>query len=122
MRRPRRRWNLKRLPPLPSAVVSAAASAGRLRRRVRLWLHFLEMTVFLHGVSQRIPPRSRAGENLQFATAIIVEPLDAPLAGCSAVFENLGWVTHSPSVPSPQLWASSPTSRHDQRACRSCRL
>jgi hypothetical protein len=44
------------------------------------------MPVLLHGVSQRIPPRSRAGENLQLATAIIVEPLDAPLAGCFVIF------------------------------------
>src|SRR6266566_4397468 len=79
------------------------------------------MPVRLHGVPECLPARRWAGENLQFATAIIVEPLDAPLAGCSAVFEDLGWFTHSPGVPSPQLWASSPTSRHDQRACRSCR-
>jgi hypothetical protein len=38
------------------------------------------MPVLLHGVSQRIPPRSWAAENLQFAMAVIVEPLDAPLA------------------------------------------
>src|SRR5580704_5113279 len=80
------------------------------------------MPVLLHGVSQRIPSRSWTAENLQFATAVTLEPLDAPLAGCSAIFENLGWFTQSPSVPSPQLWASSPTSRHDQRVCRSCRL
>jgi hypothetical protein len=48
------------------------------------------MPVFVHGVSQRIPPRRWAGENLQFSPAIIVEPFDAPLVRCSAIFEDLG--------------------------------
>src|SRR5438552_12868695 len=61
------------------------------------------MPVRLHGVPECLPARRWAGENLQFATAVIVEPLDAPLAGCSVIFEDLGWFTHSPSVPSPQL-------------------
>ena len=41
------------------------------------------------------PPREGTGENLhQFATAIIVKPLDAPLAGYLAILENLGWRSH----------------------------
>jgi hypothetical protein len=68
------------------------------------------MPVLLHGVSQRIPPRRRAGENLQFATAVIVEPLDTPLAGCSAIFENLGWFRHA-APPSQDLEQGEPRRR-----------
>jgi hypothetical protein len=43
------------------------------------------MAVLLHGVPQCLPTRRCAGENLQFATAVIIEPFDMPLAGCSAI-------------------------------------
>jgi len=33
-------------------------------------------------------------EELQFAAAIVAEPLDAPLAGCSGIFVNLGCLGH----------------------------
>src|SRR5207248_10055801 len=48
------------------------------------------MPVLLHGVSQRLSPRVLAGENLQFAMAILVEPLDAPLPRRLAILENIG--------------------------------
>jgi hypothetical protein len=50
------------------------------------------MPVLLHGVPQRLPPRILPGENLQLVSADIVKPLDAPLAGCFAILENLGWL------------------------------
>src|SRR6266550_919597 len=53
-------------------------------------MHFSEMPVLLHGVAQCLSPCGRAGENLQFAAAVIVKPLDAPLAGRLAILENLG--------------------------------
>src|SRR5207248_6594585 len=48
------------------------------------------MPVLLHGVSQRLSPRVLAGENLQFAAAILVEPLDAPFPRRLAILENVG--------------------------------
>src|SRR5207253_889469 len=47
------------------------------------------MPVLLHGVPQRLPPSIGAGENLQFAAAIIVEPLDPPLARCCAILVDI---------------------------------
>jgi hypothetical protein len=38
----------------------------------------VRLPILWHPVPQRLSPRVVAGENLQFATAIIVEPLDAP--------------------------------------------
>jgi len=38
------------------------------------------MPIPSHGIAQRLPSRIVAGENLQFAAAIMIEPLDAPLA------------------------------------------
>ncbi len=52
------------------------------------------MPVLLHGVSQRLPVRVGTVEDLQFASAIIVKPLDTPLAGCVAILENHGWLSH----------------------------
>jgi hypothetical protein len=49
------------------------------------------LPIFLHCIPQRLLPCVVAGENLQFATAIIVEPIDPPLAGRSAILENFGW-------------------------------
>ena len=49
------------------------------------------MRVILHRVAQRLPPRAVPVEHLQFAAAIIIKPLDAPLAGRLAILENLGW-------------------------------
>src|SRR5438105_15420929 len=48
------------------------------------------MPVLPHGVAERLPPRIVAGENLQFAAAIIVKPFYPPLARCSAILENVG--------------------------------
>jgi hypothetical protein len=48
------------------------------------------MPVLLHGVPQRLPPSIGSGENLQFASAVIIEPLDPPLAGRIAILENVG--------------------------------
>src|SRR5438132_13037161 len=48
------------------------------------------MPVLLHGVSQRLSPRALAGENLQFASAVIIEPLDTPLTGRQPILENVG--------------------------------
>src|SRR6266480_4197219 len=55
------------------------------------------MAVLAHGVSECLSPRIVPSENLQFAAAIIVEPLDPPLAGRRAILENLagsvpGWL------------------------------
>jgi hypothetical protein len=47
------------------------------------------MPVLLHGVSQRLSARVGAGEDLQFAAAVVVKPLDAPLAGRYAILDNL---------------------------------
>src|SRR5215471_4913096 len=47
------------------------------------------MPVLLHSVPQRLPSRIVAGENVQFASAIIVEPLDPPLARRCAILENI---------------------------------
>src|SRR5260221_14782582 len=52
------------------------------------------MPVLLHGVPQRLPVRVGTVEDLQFAAAIIVKPLDAPLAGRLAILENHGWLSH----------------------------
>src|SRR6202030_1171038 len=52
------------------------------------------MPVRLHRVSQCLFPRGRAGEYLQLAAAVIVEPLDAPLAGDLAIFKDFGWFGH----------------------------
>jgi hypothetical protein len=53
------------------------------------------MSVVLHRVSQRIPARGWADENLQFAAAVIVEPLDAPLTCLYSILKNLGWLCHA---------------------------
>jgi hypothetical protein len=53
------------------------------------------MSVVLHRVSQRIPPGGGADKNFHFAAAIVVKPLDAPLAGFYAILENLGWLCHA---------------------------
>src|SRR5436190_24311484 len=58
------------------------------------------MPVFAHRISQRLSPGIVAGENLQFATAIIVEPLDSPLA---ALLVNLGWFGHRGVPPDARL-------------------
>ena len=50
------------------------------------------MPVLPHGVAQRLPPRAVAVENLQFAAAIIIKPLDTPRAGRLAILKNLGWL------------------------------
>src|ERR1051325_9971075 len=50
------------------------------------------MVVRPHRISQCIPSRRWAGEDFQFAVAIIIEPLDAPFAGCFAILENLRWL------------------------------
>jgi hypothetical protein len=50
------------------------------------------MPVSLNRVSERLRSRIRTGENFQFAATIIVKPLDAPLAGCDPILENLGWL------------------------------
>src|SRR5689334_13618681 len=47
------------------------------------------MPVFSHGVAQRLPTRIVASENLQFAAAIIIEPLDAPLASHCTILEHI---------------------------------
>jgi hypothetical protein len=47
------------------------------------------MAVLSHGVAQRLPPRIVTVEHLQFAAAVIVKPLDAPLAGCFTILETL---------------------------------
>ena len=52
------------------------------------------MPVLLHGVPQRLPVRVGAGENLQFAAAIIINPLDPSLAGRLPILEPLGWLSH----------------------------
>src|ERR1700692_1948981 len=59
------------------------------------------MPVLLHGVSQCLSPRGRASEYLQLAAAIIVEPLDAPLAGGFAIFKDFGWFGHAGLLPMP---------------------
>src|ERR1051325_6889792 len=65
-------------------LCKAPAAWPRLRQTRRLallfWLYFLEMPIPSHGIAQRLPSRIVAGENLQFAAAIMIEPLDAPLA------------------------------------------
>src|ERR1051325_5796641 len=75
-------------------LCKAPAAWPRLRQTRRLallfWLYFLEMPVPSHGVAQRLPSRIVAGANLQFAAAIILEPLDAPLASHCAILENVG--------------------------------
>src|ERR1051326_3516646 len=73
--------------------VFASLCYGRRGRLVlRLKLYFSEMAVRPHRVSQCIPSRGWAGEAFQFAVAIIIEPLDAPFAGCFAILENLRWL------------------------------
>src|SRR6266853_2312399 len=52
------------------------------------------MPVLLHGISQFLPPCGRAGEDLQFAATVTVEPLDAPLVGGFAIFKDFGWLGH----------------------------
>jgi hypothetical protein len=49
------------------------------------------MAVFPHGVSQRLPAGIGASENFQFAAAVIVKPLDAPLTGYFAIFKDFRW-------------------------------
>jgi hypothetical protein len=53
------------------------------------------MPVLPHGVSQRLTSGNRAGEDLQLAPAIIVEPFDAPSAGLHAIPKNLGGLRHN---------------------------
>ena len=52
------------------------------------------MPVLLHGISQCLPPCGRAGEDLQFAAAVAVEPLDAPLVGVSRSSKTLAGSGH----------------------------
>jgi hypothetical protein len=52
------------------------------------------MPVLLHGVPQRLPVRVGTVEDLQLASAIIVKPLDTPLARRLAILENHGWLSH----------------------------
>jgi hypothetical protein len=59
------------------------------------------MAVLPHGVSQCVASCCVATENLEFAPAIIVEPLDAPLAACDAILEYLGWFRHGRVLPMP---------------------
>jgi hypothetical protein len=50
------------------------------------------MPVLLDRVSERLRSRGRAGENLQLASTVIIEPLDPPSAGRDPILENLGWL------------------------------
>jgi hypothetical protein len=59
------------------------------------------MPVLLHGIPERLPPRIGAGEDLQHRTAVIVEPLDAPLAGGLAIFKDFGWFRQGTSSVYP---------------------
>src|SRR4051794_28651713 len=52
------------------------------------------MAVALDRVPQGSRPRIGAGEDLHLAATVIVEPLDAPLAGQLAVLENFGRLWH----------------------------
>src|SRR5438046_10678122 len=71
------------------------------------------MSVVLHRVSQPIPPRDGADENFHFAAAIIVIPLDAPLACCYAILKNLGWLCHA-AILLASLTPPSPFPRQQQ--------
>jgi yecA family protein len=51
------------------------------------------LAVILHSISQRLPVRVGTGKDLQFASAIIVKPLDTPLAAHVAILENHGWLS-----------------------------
>jgi hypothetical protein len=53
------------------------------------------MSVLLHRESQRIPPGGGTDEDFHFAAAIIVKPLDAPLACFYAILKNLRWFCHA---------------------------
>src|SRR5436190_18489974 len=67
---------------------------------LRLSLHVSEMPVLAHRVSQRLPPGILAVNISRFAAAIIVEPLDPPLA---ALLVKLGWFGHRDVPPDARL-------------------
>jgi hypothetical protein len=50
-------------------------------------------------------------EYLKLGTAIIIEPLDAPLTGCFAILEYLGWCIHAEPL-SPDAFAGNGSDRN----------
>ena len=59
---------------MPDATVGDGSPLRQARCLTLLFLlHFPEMAVLPHGVSECLSPRVMAGENLQLAAAIIVE-------------------------------------------------
>jgi len=74
-----------------AAVAQRAASLPGFSA-IRFSLRFLKMPVILDRVSQRLPPRGRAGEDFHLAAAVIIDPFDPPLAGYFAILKNLGWL------------------------------
>src|ERR1051326_7606782 len=47
------------------------------------------MPVLLHSVPQRLPSCVVAAESLKRGTAAVINPFDAPLAGCCAILEDI---------------------------------
>src|ERR687884_2265883 len=57
------------------------------------------MLHILHGIRYCPLARLRAAKNSNDAPAIIIEPLDAPLAGCVVILEYLSWFRHGRVLP-----------------------
>ena len=68
------------------------------------------MAVSPHSIAQRLLPRVGAGENIQLAPAVVVKPLNTPLAGRFPVLEDLGWLGHA-SVLAMRCFCCSATGR-----------
>jgi hypothetical protein len=66
------------------------AAPGSSEVGVLLGLDFVKHAVFTLGVAQRPHPRIRAAEDRDFDPAVIVDLLDAPVAGGDSILENLG--------------------------------
>src|ERR1700682_6357119 len=85
-------------------MIRGLECAAPRRGRLRLETDLLEMAVLPVSIPDRSLPRLRAGEYGYLATAIIVEPLDAPLIARSAILENLCRLRHATnSLPMPKL-------------------
>jgi hypothetical protein len=68
------------------------------------------MPVLSYRITERPLASFWASKDSQFATAVIVEPLNPPLAGIFVVLENVRWLSvglahSSPYQGAPRVWA-----------------